>query len=142
MGWSIGYDGEWQRDIGYSVPSVCDHPGCNTQIDRGLSFVCGGEPYGGDDGCGLFFCGNHLSYVSFINDNGDQEVSTQLCDPCCINIKLGGDNYKLFAALYEPKPDTKRWVRHKLTDPSWEQWREENPTQVLGMRIRLNQVVS
>src|SRR4051812_7048849 len=26
MGWSIGYDSNWQRDIGYGVPAFCDHP--------------------------------------------------------------------------------------------------------------------
>ena len=28
MGWSIGYDEKWQRDIGYGVPAICDYPGC------------------------------------------------------------------------------------------------------------------
>ena len=50
MGWSIGYDSNWDRDIGYGVPAYCDHPDCNEEIDRGLSYVCGGEPYGGDRG--------------------------------------------------------------------------------------------
>lgn len=27
MGWSIGYDDKWFRDIGYGVPAYCDHPG-------------------------------------------------------------------------------------------------------------------
>ena len=45
MGWEIGYDDNWERDIGYGVPAECDHPDCQV-IDRGLSYVCGGEPYG------------------------------------------------------------------------------------------------
>jgi len=69
MGWQIGYDDNRERDIGYGVPAVCDHPGCNGKIDRGLSYVCG-EPYGGGEGCGLYFCYNHL--VTFDN----------LCDRC------------------------------------------------------------
>jgi hypothetical protein len=28
---------------------------------------------------------------------------------------------------FDPKPDIKEWVLHKLTDPSWEQWRVDNP---------------
>jgi hypothetical protein len=52
MGWSIGFDTTWNRDIGYGVPAICDRPGCGEAIDRGLSFVCGGEPYGGEKGCG------------------------------------------------------------------------------------------
>ncbi len=37
MGWSIGYDDNWKRDIGYGVRATCDHPACNAKIDRGLS---------------------------------------------------------------------------------------------------------
>ena len=55
MGWSLGYDSNWNRDIGYGVPAYCDHPYCNEEIDRGLSYVCGDALYGGDRGCGLFF---------------------------------------------------------------------------------------
>jgi hypothetical protein len=28
---------------------------------------------------------------------------------------------------FTPKPDTAEWVRHKLTDASWQRWRDENP---------------
>lgn len=42
MGWSIGFDSNWNRDIGYGVPAFCDHPGCTAEIDRGLAYVCGG----------------------------------------------------------------------------------------------------
>lgn len=37
MGWSIGFDTRWKRDIGYGVPAECDHPTCGAQIDRGLA---------------------------------------------------------------------------------------------------------
>ncbi len=56
MSWAVGFDETWQRDIGYGVPAYCDHPGCMAEIDRGLSYVCGGEPveigqaWQGDDG--------------------------------------------------------------------------------------------
>jgi hypothetical protein len=62
MSWSIGYDENWKRDIGYGVPSICDHPGCTEEINRGLGYVCGEEPYGGEKGCGLFFCERHRGY--------------------------------------------------------------------------------
>ena len=38
MSWAVGYDSKWQRDIGYGVPSICDHPKCNKEIHRGLSY--------------------------------------------------------------------------------------------------------
>ena len=116
MGWSIGYDSRWKRDIGYGVPAKCDHPGCDAEIDRGLSYVCGSEPYGGDHGCGLHFCGKHLSY----EDRG--EDFPQLCERCASE-----------ADPFDPKPDVAEWIEWKLTDESWAQWRAENPDEVAAM---------
>jgi hypothetical protein len=115
MGWSVGYDDTWNRDIGYGVPSHCDYPGCEAEIDRGLAYVCGGEPYGGDRGCGLFFCGKHLR----ISAKGKQ-----LCERC----------YPRRKKPFEPTPDVPEWIHHKLTDPSWEQWRKENTKEVEHLR--------
>lgn len=101
MGWAVGYDSMWQRDIGYEVPAFCDHPDCDEEINRGLSFVCGGEPYGGEHGCGLYFCGRHLG-------------TGCLCERC-------NDGGSPFTAKAE-HPD---WIAHKATDPSWAVWRAE-----------------
>jgi len=104
MSWAIGYDNRWKRDIGYGVPAFCDHPGCGEEIDRGLSHVCGREPYGGDEGCGLYFCGKHLS------------DHAQLCHQCLCEL-----------APFKPTAEHPDWIKHKLTDESWQQWRSENP---------------
>ncbi len=102
MGWSIGYDTNWQRDIGYGVPAYCDHPDCDAEIDRGLSHVCcGQEPYGGDEGCGLYFCGKH-------------SVGNGMCERCSKGKEP-----------FEPKPEHPNWIHHRETDPSWAEWREE-----------------
>lgn len=115
MGWATGYDTSWQRDIGYGVPSVCDHPGCTEEINRGLGYVCGGEPYGGDDGCGLFFCGKH------------RDASPKgLCERCAAELEP-----------FTPTPDTEDWIRWKLFEDSWRQWRLENPEEVKKMKERL-----
>jgi hypothetical protein len=111
MSWSIGYDSNWHRDIGYGVPALCDHPECTEEINRGLSYVCGEDVYGGDRGCGLFFCGKHLFLSARL---------PFLCERC------GPRRKKPFT----PKPDVKEWIDWKLTDESWEQWREENPEEV------------
>jgi hypothetical protein len=111
MSWAVGFDSQWNRDIGYGVPAYCDHPGCGKEIDRGLGYVCGGEPYGGEKGCGLFFCEEHLYYHIF----RDGELQ-QVCHRC--------HKYKF---PYKPTPDHPDWINHKLTHPSWEQWRQENP---------------
>ncbi len=108
MSWSIGYDDNWKRDIGYGVPSICDHPGCTEEIDRGLSYVCGGEPYGGDRGCGLYFCSAHLRV---------HERLPQLCNRCSPRAR----------SPFKPTLDTPEWTNWKLTDESWADWRKENP---------------
>lgn len=115
MGWSIGYDNNWKRDVGYGVPAICDQPKCTAEIDRGLSFVCGGDPYGGDYGCGLYFCSQHLFY----RQPRGAESHIQLCPRCYA-----------YKSPYNPKPDTKEWVKWKLKDKSWEKWRKENPEEV------------
>jgi hypothetical protein len=113
MGWSIGFDPNWKRDIGYGVPATCDHPGCGKEIDRGLSYVCGGDVYGGEHGCGLFFCGDHRWFA-------EEAVVCQQC-------RDGADEFT-------PTPDRPEWVAHKLTDESWAKWRAENPDWVLAAR--------
>lgn len=114
MGWSIGWDERWQRDIGYGVPAHCDHPGCRKVINRGLSYVCGEDVYGGDRGCGLFFCEKHLII---------HERLPLLCARCDRRRKP-----------FDPKPDHMTWVKFKLKDPSWQEWRETNKDKVEQMQ--------
>jgi hypothetical protein len=114
MGWELGFDTNWNRDIGYGVPAYCDHPKCNVEIDRGLGHVCGnGELYGGDRGCGLYFCAEHGGEF--------------LC-PRCRDYK---PPYK------HPKADHPEWIQHKLTDESWAEWRKENPKEVARLQSEL-----
>jgi len=114
MGWSIGYDEQWNRDIGYGVPATCDHPACGAKIDRGLSFVCGSDVAGGNWGCGLFFCSAHKCLVDVADGT----------HPCLCERCAGG--YDVFT----PTADTPEWINHKLTDASWAQWRAEYPADV------------
>jgi hypothetical protein len=124
MGWSIGYDDKWERDIGYGVPAVCDHPECNEEIDRGLAYVCGGQPYGGDKGCGLFFCSKHRQFREF--DDGEH---AQVCERCADDE----------AEIFDAKPDVPQWIRWKLEHESWQEWRDENPAEVAALRARVSQ---
>jgi hypothetical protein len=115
MSWSIGYDENWKRDIGYGVPAYCDHPGCNNKIHRGISYVCGHDIYGGEWGCGLFFCSQHLSHSN---------AGTNQCCERCSTLKKDSTNEN-----YEPFPkkeDHPDWIKWKLTDDSWKPWRDEN----------------
>lgn len=113
MGWAVGDDG--RRDVGYGVPATCDYPGCGARINRGLSYVCGGQPYGGSNGCGLFFCEEHRSF------SNDDSIEGMLCDRC-LNPDASGN-----VTPFEPTPDVPEWINHKLTDESWAEWRSENP---------------
>lgn len=117
MSWAVGYDDNWKRDIGYGVPAYCDHPKCQAEIDRGLGYVCGGDAYGGEKGCGLFFCPEHL-YMG---------RGVQLCQRCL-----------RYRQPYTPKSDHPTWIKWKLTDESWEEWRRENPETVEAMKLEAN----
>lgn len=110
MSWAVGYDQKWQRDIGYGVPATCDYPGCGAAIDRGLPYVCGSQPYGGEYGCGLYFCPQHQHVA------GDKRDNVHLCARC-----YHGKYYN----AYTPTPDVQQWIDHKATHPSWAQWRKE-----------------
>ncbi len=117
MGWAVGYDPYWCRDIGYGVPAWCDHPDCDEKIDRGLGYVCGGQPYGGDIGCGLYFCIDHGGGT--------------LCERCEeLWLSINGGEEPADFKPFTPTPDRPEWIRHKLTDDSWQPWRDENPQEV------------
>jgi hypothetical protein len=115
MGWQIGYDSRWNRDVGYGVPAECDYPACKEQIDRGLSFVCGSDPYGGEHGCGLYFCEDHLTGLIECGERW-----AQVCDRC-----EEAHVWDIATEPYQPKPDVQEWTDFKETDPSWAQWRAE-----------------
>lgn len=60
MGWAdCGTDSNG-RPIGYAHQGICDHPGCEVKIDRGLDYACGGTHGTADGGCELYFCHEHL----------------------------------------------------------------------------------
>ena len=105
------------RDAGYGVPAVCDHPGCNERIDRGLAYICGGEPASDSRGCNLYFCPQHLHWSPRL---------PMLCYRCLKRRKP-----------FAPKPDLPEWLRWKLSDESWKQWRDENPQEVENIRAIL-----
>jgi hypothetical protein len=113
------YQVKGNRDAGYHVPSACDQPECTEEIDRGLSYVCGGEP-GGEHGCGLYFCGSHLGYTEL-----EDGKTVQLCDRCADGLEP-----------YDPKPDPLEWVGWKLEHESWRLWREDHPKEVADMQLR------
>lgn len=108
MYWAIGYDENWNRDIGFDVPAICDHPDCNVSINRGIDHVCGGEPYGGDLHCGLYFCKDHLEMKQ--TTAGEEPL------PVCAQCSAG-------EAPFNPSSDTEEWLSYKQTSNYWAGWR-------------------
>ena len=105
-----------ERDAGYGVPCFCDHPGCTEVIDRGLAYLCGMDPGETESGCGRYFCEKHLPVYR------SRPESHHICSQCAHSRKP-----------WPMKPDHPTWIHHKLTDPSWGDWRAENPALVASV---------
>lgn len=78
MGWANCGEDSKGRPIGYAHSATCDHPGCNAEIDRGLSYACGnmhgeGGARQDDYGCEKYFCTAHLIHG---------ECEDPLCPAC------------------------------------------------------------
>jgi len=116
MGWAVGFDIRWQRDIGYGILAYCDHPDCNEEIDRGLSYVCADEEPHGGDGCGLYFCQKHLGFSQFPETKNEEDDPDAIISNCCERCR---DGLNPFPA----KPEHPFWICFKLRDPSWATWR-------------------
>ena len=119
---------------GYGVPAYCEHPDCNEEIDRGMSFACGGEPFS-EVGCDRYFCSKHREMVGFKCDGSDELCDHE--DDCecefkevCENCAYRGDGEPRYKMPFPYKPEHPDWVAHLLTDESWSDWRKENPGEV------------
>jgi hypothetical protein len=118
MGYSVYQVGH--RWGGYGVPATCEHPDCNKEIDRGIAFACGGEPFS-EHGCDRYFCYKHLIYHQF-NMGGGREC-VQVCERCAKR-----------KSPFPYKPERPEWIKHLLTDDSWEEWRKQNPDAVKELK--------
>jgi len=86
MGWgNCGTDSKG-RGIGYMVPAKCDHPGCEADIDRGLSYACGGMHGQDEVSCELYFCEKHLQYTVDSDDH-----MHNVCAECAALLKSEGE---------------------------------------------------
>jgi hypothetical protein len=74
------------KEAGYLVEATCDHPGCETKIDRGMSYACGSD-VGNQGGCSCegYFCGEHLYCVGVLPDSDasiELRPAVSLCAQC------------------------------------------------------------
>lgn len=94
MGWANCGKDSRGRSIGYSWPAKCDHKGCKTRIDRGLSYACGGMHGDADtmpltdNGicCEGYFCEAHRTTVC---PDGEDGPCISVCLSCA---KLNHDD--------------------------------------------------
>lgn len=120
MGWSIGFDTDWNRDIGYGVVAYCDHPECNEEINRGLGYVCANEEPRGGDGCGLYFCSKHKGHYHYPESEDEEDNPDADISDCCERCRDGKEPFI-------PKPDHPHWAWWKMNSGSWAEWRSELP---------------
>lgn len=111
MGYAVYMVGK--RWGGYGVPAICEHPKCNEEINRGMAYACGGEPFS-EWGCDRYFCSKHREYHSF--NTGSGRETKEVCARCA-KRKLP----------FPYKPEHQDWINHLLTDESWAEWRKNNP---------------
>ena len=130
MGYAI-YKLNKNRLAGYGVPAICDHPDCNKEIDRGVSYACG-EPMSSEVGCDRYFCSEHKKTYHHDDSTGEQCFhlvgdchcrSFSICNRCFENYQMEGDMY--WKDSYKEKPETEEWLKHFLTDDSWEECRND-----------------
>lgn len=122
MGYQVYKDGD--RWAGYGVPAECDFPTCRAKIDRGIAYKCeeytdyryelNGVPIEAPD--------------SLVEGDGVEEIEEEregcglfFCDQHQHHPEHEGST---------PKPDSLEWMRHMMSDASWQQWRNENPSEV------------
>jgi hypothetical protein len=81
MGWAHCGQDSAGRDIGYAIEATCDHPGCEEQINRGISYACG--QMHGENGvdCEKYFCDAHLRSL-VITNNCHHGSCCRVCDEC------------------------------------------------------------
>lgn len=122
MGYQVYEIGEG-RFGGYGVPAYCDHPDCNEEIDRGMAYACGGEPFS-ELGCPRYFCSKHVSYTGFKCDGSDERCDHE--EDCECTFKEVCERCEKGEAPFDAKPEHPDWVKHVLKDSSWKEWRRNH----------------
>lgn len=135
MGYAV-YEIGNHRWGGYGVPAICEYPTCNEEIDRGMGYACGGEPFS-EHGCDLYFCSKHTESIIINPATGKQCRHQKDCDCDCDLIGVCERCAKRKPS-FPYKPERKEWLEHLLNDESWQKWRDTNPGEVEWVKEQLN----
>lgn len=132
----------WNRWAGYWVPAYCEHPDCNKEIDRWMSYACWWEPFS-EYWCDRYFCEEHMDFLA-INQDGEvvkdedyeieKEDSYEFIEWC--------ERCKEWKDPFPYKQEHPNWLKHILTDESWEEWRNNSPKEVLKYKEELNDLLT
>lgn len=122
MGYAV-YNVGAVRYGGYGVPAYCEHPECTKEIDRGVSFACGGEPFS-EWGCDRYFCGKHRHFTCTRELQNEGEECDDKCDADHVEVC---ERCRDGEASFDYKQEHPRWMYHQVHDHSWAEWRSEHP---------------
>lgn len=119
-------NGRWG---GYGVPAYCEHPDCDKEIDRGMAFACGGEPFS-ELGCDGYFCEDHREYYAYDSEQDgpcehDEDClcpSVEVCHACATG-----------QPRYPYKQEHPRFIYHLVHDYSWAEWRNDKAEKVAAL---------
>lgn len=123
MGYSVGFDYDQGRWIGYGVPAECDWPDCHEKIDHGMAYKCE-EHYDEPDGIYNVELDDAGKVISIKEAPGydPENFDTEGCGLFfCSEHRYKTDEHEKI----QPKPDIPAWEHHMLLDESWAKWREE-----------------
>ncbi len=128
MGYQVYRVGK--RYGGYGVPATCEYPKCKKEIDRGVSYACGGEPFS-ELGCDRYFCSDHVQWYSHDPETGEKCEHEEDCDCESVDVCERCANGK---APFPYKKEHSTWIKHLLTDSSWAEWRKGHPIEVKNLK--------
>lgn len=89
MGWANCGTDSRGRLIGYAHEATCDHPECDKQIDRGLSYACGDMHGEADFYCEKYFCEAHRS--NLVEPAWYARHPVSICDACAQELLATGE---------------------------------------------------
>lgn len=143
MSWAIGFSENQNRDVGYAVPAICDHPGCTAEIDRGIAYMCCEISPDHHATCGGFYCAYHREsyiYGDELDDMDESELEAHNIDKDSDAVAEAIDDGDIVKCLHEPIEKGKEnaaWLEHCLKDETWQDWRNENPAMVTAYQEAL-----